>query len=355
MKKIAKICLIFAVCLTVSVLSVNAKSYIKSLFRAGDNVTIKEELDGTAFIAGNNVNINKSINGIAFVAANNLKIKDNQEYVIAAGGNVELSGKVEKDLFLAGQNIESKDFSVGRDSYIFGDIVKLDGDFNRNIYISAGEVVLNGTYNGNITISATNIKVVDGVKINGTLKYNEDATINKLDKDIKTKTYVNATPKVSFIDYLKSVLLSYLKLLIIALVLALFFENIYKASLKQTKDKSFNGILGLCGKGLLILIGVPILALSLMVTGVFSSIGIIALLIYGIFVYISSIFSGYYLATMLDKKYFHKNLNNYWLLIIGILLIYILRMLPFVGGLVLIVSATLSLGILGNMVLELKK
>ena len=62
-----------------------------------------------------------------------------------------------------------------------------------------------------------------------------------------------------------------------------------KKSLKQTEKANVSKIATLCGKGFLILIGVPIIAIMLLFSGVFVSVGTIAIILYGIFIYISEI------------------------------------------------------------------
>lgn len=355
MRKIAKFGLIAIICFTISIVGINAKSYIKDLFVLDEKVTIDNELNGTAFIAGNDVNIKNSINGIGFIAGNDLSITGDQEYIFAAGTEVQIDANVEKDLFLAGDNITLKNNSIGRDAYIAGNKVVLDSTFNRNIYIYGTTVELKGIYNGNVTIAASEIKVDDSAKILGTLKYNKDAQINSVDSSIKTKTYKLNENKVTFMDYIVSFINTYIHITLVAIIIVFVFERVLKASLKQTKDKKLSGLLGLCGKGLLILIGVPIIAFTLLMTGWFVSVGMIGGIIYGILVYISSIFTGYYIGHVLDSKFIKKNMNSYLLVIIGLLIIYLLKLVPILGIFVTLISLTLGLGILGNMIIELKK
>uniref|UniRef100_UPI00117AED56 hypothetical protein n=1 Tax=Klebsiella pneumoniae TaxID=573 RepID=UPI00117AED56 len=68
LKRYLKIILSLIICFTISTSVVEAKSYIKDLFQARDNIKIDKELDGTAFVVGDKVELNSKINGIGFLA-----------------------------------------------------------------------------------------------------------------------------------------------------------------------------------------------------------------------------------------------------------------------------------------------
>lgn len=351
MKKYIKILLVFILCLTFSITKVGAKGYIKELFQAEENLKIEEELDGTAFLAGTKVNVKKTINGIGFILGETITIQDKQEYIISASTKINMEAEVENDIFLFTEdgNITGK---VNRDVYMYATTASLDGEFGRNIYVAGTTVELNGTFNGNVTVNAMEIKIGDDAKITGTLKYNETATITGLNDNIKTKTYKETSNETTLADYLYNMAVSYINLLLISFILIYMFGIIFTKSIEQVKN---NNIFNLCIKGFVILIGIPIVAITLLMTGVLTSIGVVVGIIYGILVYIANIFTSYYLATELDKRFFKKNMNPYILIIIGLLIMKVLSIIPFIGEFISIISVLLGLGIIGNMIIEVKK
>ena len=352
MKKYFKCFILALVMIMLSIITVNAKSS-KDLFQAGDKVSIDEKLDGTSFIAGNEINVNNIIDGISFVAGNKLTFNANQEYVIGAGNEITIEKDIEKDLFLAANDIKVNG-NVLRDTYLAANTITINGNLNRNSYVYASEVTLKGTFNGNVTVYAANINI-EGAKITGTLKYNKDAVIDGLDKAIKTKTYNATTNKITFKEYIYTIVSKYVHITMLAIVLVFACEKLFKKSLKQTEDLTAKKTAILCGKGFLILIGVPMVALMLLLTGIFSSVGVIGGIIYGILVYIANIFTAYTVAHKLDKKYFKKNMNSYILMIVGLFIIYVLSYIPYIGGFVSLLSLLFGLGISGNMIIEMKK
>lgn len=354
MKKYIKIFVVLLLCLTVSITKTNAKSYVKDLFQVEDKVTIDNELDGTSFIAGNEVEVNKKINGIGFIAGNEININANQEYLFVAAAETNIKSDIEKDFFLF-SSIVNLDSNIKRDAYIAGEELNIDGTVERNTYIYGTEVNLKGTFKGNVTVNGTIINIDKNAKIEGTLKYNKDAVIEGLNNGIKTKTYDISENNITFKDYISSFISTYIHITILALVLVFAFERIFKKSLKQTENLNAKTIAILCGKGFLILIGVPIIAMMLLFSGAFISVGVIGGLIYGILVYVSEIFTAYFIANVLDKKLLKKNLNAYLLIIIGLFIIKVVSIIPIIGGIISFLSILLGLGILGNMIIESKK
>lgn len=353
MKKYFK-CFIFAlVMIMLSITTVNAKNLKNDLFQAGDKVSIEDKLDGTAFIAGNEIKVNNTIDGIGFVAGNKLTFNANQEYLVGAGNEIIVNKDVEKDLFLAANDIKING-NVLRDTYLVSNTITINGNLNRDNYIYANEVTLKGTFNGNLTIYAANINI-EGAKILGTLKYNKDAIVDGINDTIKTKTYSVNPNKITFKEYIYNIVSKYVHITILAIVLIFICEKLFKKSLKQTDDLTVKKTAILCGKGFLILIGTPMIALMLFMTGIFSSVGVIGGIIYGILVYIANIFTAYTVAHKLDKKYFKKNMNSYILMMVGLFIIYVLSYIPYIGGIVSLLSLLFGLGISGNMIIEMKK
>lgn len=355
MKKSIKYLVAFLLCVLFCTNGVKAKSYVKELFQADDKLKITEELDGTAFLAGNKVTVENKINGIGFIAGETVNINYDQEYVAAAGANIFINSNIEKEAFLAASSIDIKG-KLGRDAYMFGDDVTIDGTVDRNLYLYGNSIELKGNFNGNVYVSAANIKIDKNTKINGTLKYNDDAKITGLTKSIRTKTYkTQEIESVTFKNYLISFINKLLHIVMFAIVLVFLCESLLVKSLEQTKDRSAKNILSLCGKGCLILIGVPIIAFMLLLTNLFTSVGVVGAIVYGILIYISEIFTGYFIAKVLDELYFKKNLNSYLLVIIGLVIISVLSIIPVLGSFIAFISMILGLGISGNMIIELKK
>lgn len=351
MRKIGKYILVIVLCMICSITLVKAKNYTKDLFQTGDNLKIEKELEGTSFLAGREVKINNKIKGIGFIAGEEIKINDVQEYLFLIGNNVDLDADIKNDLFVFGENVRVNK-SIKRDAYLAGTTIVLNGNVARNTYIYGTTVEIKGTIKGNININAVEIKIDKDAKILGTFKYNEDATIKGDIKNIETKTY-KLNKNYSISEYIISFITSFISITSVGLVLMYILKDIFKKSLKEIKNKKY--FISLLGKGFLILIGTPIISLTLLMTGLFTSLGTILIIIYGLLIYISEIFVAYILSNLINKKWLNKNINEYMLIIIGIFIVRVLSTIPIIGGFITFVVLLLGLGIIGNLIIQTKK
>lgn len=356
MKRYLKYLYVLIATFTLYINYVEAKSHIKDLFKSGDHIKVEKELDGTTFILGEKVELNNRINGIGFVAGSELNINFAQDYIFGAGSTINIKDDIEKDAFILGEKILiDENVKLGRDAYIFTDNLTIKGSVDRNIYIYGTTVNIEGTINGNIVVSALELNIDKNAKVLGTLKYNEDASIKGLRDDIESKTFKISTNNLTFKEYLTNFISSYIHITLLAIVLVFICETWFKKSLIQTEKLNIKKVATLCGKGFLILIGIPIIAMMLLFSGAFVSVGVISAILYGILIYISNIFTAYFLVNKLNEKIFKKNINSYLMMIIGLFIIYALSMIPVIGGLISLISMLLGIGIAGNMLLEIKK
>ena len=351
MKKKFKILLVL-----IMFISLPVYASAKDLFVSDNNVNVKTNMDGTSFIAGNNVDVENKVNGILFTAGNTLSVSSESDYLFAAGNSTRLDEIKTKDAFIAGSSVAIIDSKIERDVYIAGSSVNLSSDVGRNVYIASGTAKISGNINGNITIDASTIVIDSSTNIKGTLKYNENANI-----DIRKGAYIgnketlvvntnntNIDNEVTFISKITSLLLSFVNKIIIGLLLMLFIPKLFEKISKMSKENIISNL----GFGLISLIFIPIVSLIFICTIVGMSVGFILLILYFLSIYLSTILSGYYVFKMLFNK---KIKNEYLLLILGTLSIYLLKLIPFVGTLISICSLCLGLGVIFNLIFKRSK
>ena len=134
--------------------------------------------------------------------------------------------------------------------------------------------------------------------------------------------------EVTIRDAIISAVTSFLSLLLVAFILLGTNKKLFKQISKE--EKSVNCFLknSLIGLGLLLLI--PLLAIIALFTVIGIPISIIALLLYGIFIYISLIPTAYYLGGWILKD---KISNEYAMLGISLFVIFVIKYIPIIGGL----------------------
>ena len=314
-------------------------------FYANDELKINQSINKSTFAAGNNVEISSAIVGSTFVAGNNIFLSSFQDYIFAAGNNINLENTTTRDAFLAGNTINIQSSAI-RDLYAIGKDIRIDSDISGDVYAASESITINSKVSGNVKLASDNITIGSDAVISGELEYPEDANINEIEgASIASKKPYHIDneqekSKGSFRSAFTAKVYSYISIVIMALIcLALiprFFEKLDEKEL-SFKEASITTL-----KGLLILLACPIAAIILMVTIVGFPLGLISLLLYGIMIYLSTITTAYYLGRIGLKD---KIKNKYSYIAICILIVFVLRLIPVLGGIVNIISICLGLGL----------
>ena len=320
----------------------------KDLVKAGDSVSVNEKMNGTSFVAGQTVTVDNQIDGILFAAGNTVNVGSLSDYAFVAGANLNVTNATFKDGWLAGSVVNLSNSTVERDLYAAGQTITIDSTIGRNAFLAGQDIVIKAPINGDVYIDGQNITIESGVVIGGKLKYNEDANIviskdataprveayKNIDANIKTEKSLGETIVAKVLD----ALLSFLNLLVVGLLMMLLLPKLFK----KIKEIESNKILPDLAWGLLVLIAAPIVAVLLMFTMVGLSTGLIVIGVYVLLAYLATIISSYKLSSLLLEN---KIKNDYLLLIIGLAAAFIIKLIPFVGGLVSFLLLCLGLGL----------
>lgn len=328
----------------------------KELFQADDNLNISGIYDGTVFFAGSNVTSSSTINGIGFIAGQTLDISGVANYGFFAGNVVNIQGTINNDLFVTGNTISIKDNAkVGRDTYLFASNVSLVNTIiSRNLYISSVDVnISNTTILGNVNVNASNIVFGDNVNISGTLKYNDDASITNINKVNAGATLVSVTEKDDIEDVwgnkIVNFVISLIGMILIGIILYGIWSNLFKKCSNTMKNYTFGKCLSDIVIGFLILIAVPVISIMLMITIIGIPISIITLISYIISIYLTTIFVGYLLGNFIITKIFKHKENGYLAIVLGVFVIKLIELVPFIGGIVCFIVICLGLSLIVKM------
>lgn len=332
--------------ITLVCIPVNAKDN----FYASQELKLNKEYDSTIFAAGNNVKATGRVDGISFIAGNNISVENERDYLFAAGNIINIKKVTTKDAFVAGSNITIEDSTI-RDLYAAGEKITIDSDIDGKAYVGGDEVTINSTIKGDIKVSADRIILGEKANIEGTLKYPEDAKIDKenTSKVNKEQTYkINKKSKSDlakemFIDFVVSVL----SIILIGVVLLALNQKVFKKIEKLDRSASSIAKTSLLGFATLIL--VPFAAIILFISTIGLGLGVISILLYGIMIYLSSIPTAYFLGNWILKD---KIDNKFLLLAISLLVLYALRLIPFIGGIVSLLSLCFGLGVYIKLIKE---
>ncbi len=275
------------------------------IFAAGSTVSINAPVD-SVMVVGGTLNINAPVKGDVLAAGGQIHVNsDVGGKLVVAGGNVLLGGNVGTNLVAAGGQIDiSPGKTINRDALIAGQRVDNAGRVNGTLTVSSNQFSNTGSA-GKVVYQ----KVEDRKEAR-----NED------------RGMFNVFGLLTMLGYF-----------ILGLILVRYLPGVFMAVDREVRDspvlKTLIGFVLIIASVIAILlvavtvIGLPIALISTMLFAA-------ALMLTGIFVSYSS---GKWIGERLKLKY-----GDLILFIVGFVVLNILFVLPFVGGLISTISMSLG-------------
>lgn len=327
-------------------------------FFAGNVVKVDGNVEGTTFVSGQDVRINGNINGDLFVAAQTITINGMVTgNIYGAGQALTFDGQSESDVFFAGQNISiGQEASVGRDFFGAGATILQEGIIQRNLFGGGAEIVLSGPIGGNANLQTDSLKLQDGANIAGDLNYKGEneadigtgATIagdtdwefaEMMDVDREVALKETRTPVRKFFWFLWSLASA----LLIWFLIRIWRPNFWNNTARPLAEKPLKTL----GVGLLTLLVVPPMIVLAMVTVIGIPIAVILGAIYPIALYLSRIIVAVFIGQWVAKRFKWPELHKgVWLVLLGLAVLGLLGLPPFVNLLSSLLTVMAGLGAL---------
>lgn len=324
------------------------------VYIAGDEIVVSGDVTGDVFAAGRRVRLTGSTGQSLFAGAQDISISGRVDHSARlAGQNITVSGTIAQDLLGAGQAvIVEAEGRVGRDIWAGGQDVTVDGNVGRDIRGGATSLTISGTVGGNVEVDSDSVTIADGAVITGDLIYTSanEADIDPgaeisgevVRREPEAKPTDDGNPLVdTILAFLRGVAGSFvLGLVLLALVPALL------PTLAKTMRTSMAPALGI---GLAGLFAVPVVALIAFVIslfiGAFGSIPVLILAVFGVLLLLAKAAVGYLIGQIVLRQggagSFGDSLKA---LAVGVTLLTLVELIPFIGGLTGFIVAVLALG-----------
>ena len=364
---------------------------------ADKRISISEHQTDDIYLAGNTIRINAIVEGDVVAAGRKITVIDSvQEDLIAAGADINVRGPVKDDIRAAGGRliIDSEigddvilaggEVTITENAVIYGDLINFSGNIEINgevkgmlksysgelvlngkvgeeAYLKGGKIIINGEISGASQITAEDFEIGNNARFLKDVEYwSEDAEINFKNSLINSNATYNddlipdkkplpwkGFGLVAFGLWVFYVISAFLILVLLNWAFNDFFVNTVANADKDLLNSFIYGLMYLLGMPLLIVftfilvIGIPI--------GVFL-----------FTLYIFSILFGHLIAALLMAHYLNKNRNwNFWTIVfvsIGIAIVLrLLTLIPFLGGLVSIVVIAIAYGLFFLFYLQKRK
>ncbi|MBN2073893.1 MAG: hypothetical protein JW770_08125 [Actinobacteria bacterium] len=343
----------------------------------GSDISITEDVAGDLVMAGGRIDVDGNTAQDLMVAGGMITINgDVMDDIRAAGGVISIAGNVADNLLAVGGQISiSKEAVVGGALVISGQTINISGAVENNATLSGGDITISGKIDGDVKIEGVeNLKVTSSAEITGDLIYSSanradisgdaiiggevEETIVKKAEPGKLKAGAERTAWAIFTaSYIGGRIINFLGLFVLGIILILAMPGFFQKFNDRMKHAP-----GYCvGGGAIVLFGVPIVSLVvfiitilLFITIIGSGAGIVAiasnvimLIVYGLLIYLSTIFLSYFLGrTILSKTTLNMEKYGWRVLayLIGLVIIMIVYSIPFAGWVIRFAGILFGLG-----------
>lgn len=311
-------------------------------FAAGNTVNLSGIVNGDAYLAGGNINVDGIINGDLLVAGGNLNLRGRVTGDIrAAGGQLNIGTDIGGNLTALGGNVTVEQGAIVAGSLVSGaGNLLVNAPIGKGATFGGGNVAISNTIGGDINAGVGNLTLNRGAKIAGNLNYwakqnaslSPEASISG--QIIRHEPVEGTTPKpappdvasflAGFFAFWKTV--SFISALILGLLLIRFLPNYMDSSSGLIRSNFWKCLL----TGFITVIVFPIMLIFLLLT----VLGVPAAFVLALIFMLVSYFAKIIISLSIGRKllqFFNSNASNYWAFTLGIIVYYILSVVPIIG------------------------
>ncbi len=312
----------------------------------GGLIRIEGKVDGDVVAFGQSVRIDGHVTGDVIAFARDVRISGQVDgNVRAFVQSLTIEGQVSKNIssFSDLTELDAK-AKIGRNIYLFTSVAALDGSVGRDATIYSGTTRISGTVNGDLQDHGDRLNIGSSASIGGTAHFKghhepDVATGAKLAHPLEV-VIISKKPDYLSARYYWHQALLWGSAFLVGLAFILFAPGIVSEAVRS--GDHFPAAFGF---GALLLIATPVVAVILCVTLVGIGLGIASLLLYLIGIYSGQCFVGAWLG----EKMLGAGIGTSALigrLALGLLVIRILRLIPYAGGLIMLLVTIWGFGAL---------
>lgn len=320
------------------------------LYAFGGSVTIQGTVKGDVVASGGNVTIDGTVTGSVMVAGGTISVGGRiAGSVRAAGGSVSITGRVAGDVVAVGGTLSlGPNSQVGRDLVIGSGTATVSGPVLRDLRGAGGSLTIGGRVGRDVRVEVDTLELTGGANVDGSMTYTSSreaivasgARVNGPVQRQEPERRPQAGPTGTIVDWVRT--------LIGFLAFGLLIVLLLPGLARRTSDALTRSTVLSIAIGAGLLVGVPILAIILVVVGALAGgwwIGLIVLALYGIAIAASLPLAALAAGSWLFR-YIGRPVHDAVALIVGLVTLLILALVPVVGWLVLLLAIFAGLGAL---------
>lgn len=324
----------------------NENIIFEDVFKMEDQTIITDVIDGNVYIMAKNAKIDHAtIYGNVYVMAQKVEIADSDiaGSIYAMAEEINFSGMA-NDIYACGSkiNLELESY-VWRSAKLVGESINIDGNVGRNLYAGVNQLTVgeNAVIEGALNYASRNKGNISAQAKIQSINFEEEQYEENEEEPV--------------MNYVYNVLGVIFQTLIVALIVV-FLVSKFK-ELKRT-DNVAGDLLKSTGKGALVLIFVPIISILFMFSIVGIGFGFILLVLYLILFYVAIPMASLEIAYRILMKKQNGEIRKGAMIGISILcalIIWIMRFIPVVGGIIRFIVILIGFGIIGSLIFQRNK
>lgn len=329
--------------------------------RSGDSPRVMENetIDGTLYAAGNKIRIDGTVQGDVICGAQELEINGVIEGdVICAAQKITISGEVQGDIRVAGQEVTIEGVTAGsvsiagqditttpesaiaKDVTILGSKATLDGSIGRDAQVMAEVFSANLSLTRHLEVTAQTVKLGEKTQVGGNFIYTSaaDASIATEARIAgETEHKIPETNEPNPQTYLGVMLLSLTSFAVLGGALLLAVPRFLHATAQAIQKAPLLTV----AAGFAGLVLPPFVGAILLLSGVGTPLAIAVLLVWCLSLLCGLVVSAQALGQAILRK---SGWHAFIALLIGLGALFLLGLLPFAGGFVLLAAVIWGVG-----------
>ena len=325
-----------------------------NVYLAGAEVRIDRPVTGDLVVAAGRIHVDQPVGGDAVIGAGSLDLQAPvAEDLRAAGGIVTVASRVQGEVLAAAiKIIFTPGAEVHGQTWLAASSVTLGGRVMSAVKVYAREIRITGELHGPLELAADDIEIGESARVYGDVSYRGAGDIKihprarvegKVTRTAPSAEVRKAVAKVPGLKTLRPV----------ALAAVLAFAVLFVAVMPKLSGSAMRSLGAVPGKSLALgtglLIGVPPVAVLLVITIIGIPVGLVL-----IAAYLLGLVAGYVVTALLIATRVARSINQpvlvgwrrYAFLAGALLLLAIVTSIPYIGPLVLVLACAGGLGAL---------
>ena len=315
----------------------------------GGQVDVSVPVRNDLVTAGGNVRLDNDVSGSIWAAGGDVEIASRVgNSVRVAGGNVTISGPITEDLIVLGGSVRvTEEASISGDVIFMGGQLRLDAPVGGYVIANGGEITLNSQIRGNVSGEMGKLTLGNDAQIGGDLTYTAEERASIDQQQVAGRiSYQEATRAQQAQDEVAGLITAgTIYKLIADFLFALLFLWLLRPLLTRVIGRIDGNYLKSGGLGFAILLLTPMAGLFMLVL---PWLGVSVFLLYGLLIIASmavmKLYLGWKTLTWWEKRNDREYVIDWKAALVGVMLIFILGLIPVLGWIAVFLLFLFSLG-----------